>query len=318
MLTQFRDRLSDHRAITPSTPHRRTTDRRSARRSTLVAAAVLTATTLVLAACTPAAPAPRRLVPAAFASGTTPDEVDVVYGPDGDAHLLDTYLSTSSTPRGTIVFVHGGGWTGGDKETLTAGEFGPLLAQLDRGFDLVSVQYRLAPEHPYPAAFDDVALAVDWVRANGAEHGLDTRKVVLIGHSAGGSLAAMVGTQPGASTEFGTVPRVDRWVAIAAMSTYGNGGMIADFPGDWGLSSPAERQAASPMTTLDRNDPPGYLIHGDRDGFVADWHSVLFAAHADAIGARVQLDHVSSGPAGCRDHFGPCGADLGPLERFLG
>lgn len=304
MLTQLRDRpLSSDR-------------RRAHQRSALLG--LLVCTTLVLAACAPGAAAPRRLAPATFRMGTAPTEADVAYGPDAESHLLDTYLTSSATRRGTIVFVHGGGWEGGDKETLTAGEFGAVLAQLDRGFDLVSVDYRLAPEHPYPAAFDDVALAIDWVQANGVEHGLDLRRVIVMGHSAGGSLAAMVGTQPGATTEFGTVPRVDRWVAIAAMSTYANGGMLADFPGKWGLRSTAQRIAASPMTTIDRTDPPGYLIHADRDGFVADWHSVLFAAHARDKGARVQFDHVTTGPVGCRDHFGPCGADLGPLERFLG
>ena len=76
-------------------------------------------------------------------------------------------------------------------------------------------------------ALDDVSLAIDWVRAQGATHGVDTRRVLVIGHSAGGSLAAMVGTSPGLRTEFGTIPRVDRWVAISAMSIFdGSGGQI--------------------------------------------------------------------------------------------
>jgi acetyl esterase/lipase len=257
------------------------------------------------------------LVAADHRAGTVADEVDVAYGPYDD-QVLDVYRTTAPTRRGTIVFVHGGGWTSGNKETLTAGTFGPVLAQLDRGFDLVSVDYRLAPAHPFPAALDDVSLAIDWVRAQGAVHGVDTRRVVVLGHSAGGSLAAMVGTSPGLATEFGTIPRVDRWVAISAMSIYDGSGLLDDFPGGWGLSSPAARLMAAPINTIDRNDPPGYLVHGDMDGFVADWHSVFFAARAAAVGADVRLDHITTGSNECRGHFGPCGADLTPLQAFLG
>lgn len=281
---------------------------------------LLLATTIVVlllaAACAPAAP-PRQLVPASHHAGIVADQTDVAYGP-ADEHRLDVFLTRSSVRRGTIVFVHGGGWTRGDKEELTGGLYGPVLAQLDRGFDIVSIDYRLAPEHPFPAALDDVGLAISWVRSEGAGEGLDTRRVVAMGHSAGGSLVAMVGTSPGMPTEFGTLPRVDRWVAISAMSTYGGEGLLADFPGAWGLTSPAQRLLASPLTTLDRTDPPGYLIHGDRDGFVADWHSVMFASHARTVGADVRLDHITSGPSECRDHWGPCGADMGPLQAFLG
>lgn len=271
---------------------------------------------LVLSACAPAPP-PRQLVPANHRGGTSAAQVGVAYGP-ADEHRLDVFLTSSRVRRGTIVFVHGGGFTRGTRTELTDGNFGLVLAQLDRGFDIVSVSYRLAPAHPFPAALHDVGLAISWVRTEGAGVGLDTRRVIAMGHSAGGSLAAMVGTSPGLPTEFGPLPRVDRWVAIAAMSNYGGDGLLEDFPGAWGLHSATQRWVASPITTLDRTDPPGYLIHGDRDRFVADWHSIMFAAHARTVGADVRLDHITSGPANCRDHFSPCGADMAPLQTFLG
>jgi acetyl esterase/lipase len=283
-------------------------------RSLLVGLTLLSA--LVAAACAPTPPNGAASPSAGRRAPTVADAVDVPYGPDA-AHVLDVYRTRSTTRRGTIVFVHGGGWTSGEKEVLTAGTFDPVLAQLDRGFDIVSVDYRLAPEHLFPAALDDVALAISWVRSDGPARGLDTRRVAVVGHSAGGSLAAMVGTSPGLATEFGTIPRVDRWVAIGAMSSYAAGGMLADFPGNWGLTSTPARIMASPLTTIDATDPPGYLSHGDLDGFVADWHSVLLAAHADAIGADVQLDHVTSGPAECRSHFSTCGVDRAGLDAFV-
>lgn len=284
-------------------------------RTTVLTLAVLGA--MLLASCAPAAPAARQLVPATHRAGLVPDETDVTYGPAAE-HRLDVYRTAAAERRGTIVFVHGGGFTSGDKGALTAGTFGPVLAQLDRGFDVVSVDYRLAPAHPFPAALDDVALAITWVRANGASHGLDTRRVVALGHSAGGTIVEMVGTSPGMPTEFGTIPRVDRWVAIAAFSDFSGSGLLDDFPGNWGLTTPAARQMAAPMSTLDAGDPPGYLIHGDQDGFVADWHSVFLASRADQVGASVELDHITTGPADCRGHFGPCGADVAALQDFLG
>lgn len=280
-------------------------------RSTLVGLAAALA--VVVAACAPTPPS----LGAPPAAAVTADESDVQYGPYPE-QLLDVFRTTATTRRGTIVFVHGGGFTSGEKEVLTAGTFGALLAQLDRGFDIVAIDYRLAPEHPFPAAFDDVGLAVAWVRANGDAHGLDTREVALFGHSAGGSLAAMVGTSPGWSTEFGPLPRVERWVSMAGMSSFAAGGTLADYPGDWGLTTVDARVAASPITTIDRSDPPGYLIHGDRDGFVADWHSVVLDAYGRSLGADLRLDHITRGTSDCRGHFGLCGADLSGLESFLG
>ncbi|MFN7150261.1 MAG: alpha/beta fold hydrolase, partial [Microthrixaceae bacterium] len=245
-----------------------------------------------------------------------PDEVDLSYGPD-EAHLLDVYRTDAATRRGTIVFVHGGGWTTGDKAALTSGMFGIFLSQLRRGFDLVSVEYRLAPEHPYPAARDDVALAVSWVIDHGAEHGIDTSRIVLAGHSAGGTLASMVATTPGTPTEFGTIPRVDRFVAVAAMSALTDEHMLVDFPGDWGVPDP-DRATAAPLATIDATDPPGYLVHGDSDGFVTDWHSRMLMWLGTAVGARLQLDLIDTGTLFCRGHYSPCGADMSPFERFLG
>ncbi len=280
----------------------------------LLATAVMGAL-VVMGACTPA-PAPATQTEPRSAL-VDPTVENVAYG-DLDAQVLDIYRTTSSPRLGTIVFVHGGGWTSGDKGVIREGSLEAIASQVDRGFDLVSIDYRLAPEDPFPAAFDDVALAVDWVHSIGASsHGLDTSRIVVIGHSAGGSLAAMIGTSPGAPTQFGTVPRVDAWVSISGMSAYDAGGMVDDFPRNWGLVTSAERIAASPVTTVDATDPPGYLIHGDLDGIVQSWHSVVFAAHATLLGASVTLDLVDEGRSECRSHFSTCGTDVDELNSFL-
>src|SRR5207342_2313867 len=95
----------------------------------------------------------------------------------------------ASTPLPAYVCFHGGGWVIGDLDTqdvlgrqLTAGS----------GASVVSVDYRLAPEHKFPAAVDDAWAATRWVVAHAGELGVDARQLAVAGDSAGGNLAAVV------------------------------------------------------------------------------------------------------------------------------
>jgi acetyl esterase len=91
-------------------------------------------------------------------------------------------------PHPVLVYYHGGGWVIGDLDTHDV-----VCRQLcrDSGWAVLSVDYRLAPEHPFPAAPDDALAAVRWVREHGAAHGLDATRIALGGDSAGGNLAAV-------------------------------------------------------------------------------------------------------------------------------
>lgn len=281
---------------------------------------VVAALAAVTASCVPPPPtsnAERVTVAAGLGAGTTPDLLDVAYGPHA-AHRLDVFRSTSPMRRGTLVFVHGGGFTSGHRGELTSGGHGLVLAQLARGWDVVAVGYRLAPAHPFPAARDDVVRALRWLAPNADELGVDTSRLVVVGHSAGGALAAMVGTTPGRPTPAGRVPRVDAWVSVAGISSFHHEDMLVDFPGDWGLGSAAQRTAAQPLSTLDASDPPGHLIHGDLDRFVRDSHSTRLWHRGIATGARLTYDRVTTGPRGCREHLPACGADRRGFERAIG
>jgi acetyl esterase len=94
-----------------------------------------------------------------------------------------------STPLPALVFFHGGGWVIGDLETHDV-----LCRQLTAGagISVVNVDYRLAPEHKFPAAVDDAWAATRWVAAHGPEHGIDPGRLAVGGDSAGGNLAAVV------------------------------------------------------------------------------------------------------------------------------
>ena len=241
-----------------------------------------------------------------------PTLTDVAYGL-GPQHRLDVLRTTSATSRGTIVFVHGGGFVMGDKSQLLAGQNGAIVYQHTRGWDIVSVGYTIG-EGTYPAGYHDVALAVSWVKEQGAELGLDTSTVVLAGHSAGAALTSMVATTAGATTPYGEVPRVDRWVAVAGFHDFVDGTAYLTEP--WGLPV-ADRPTTSPLGQLDASDPRGYLIHGDADPIVRPLQSDRMRQRATVVGADVRYDLVDSGPMSCRMHDPLCGANLSALNSFL-
>ena len=121
---------------------------------------------------------------------TQPDPAAVAEVRDLRAGAMAMRLYRPSTAPGqpVLVYYHGGGWVIGDLETHDG-----VCRQLcvDSGCAVLSVDYRLAPEHPFPAAVDDAHEAVRWVRAHGTELGLDPARLALGGDSAGGNLSAV-------------------------------------------------------------------------------------------------------------------------------
>ncbi|WP_294131121.1 alpha/beta hydrolase [Sphingobium sp.] len=111
---------------------------------------------------------------------------DIAYGPH-ERHRLDIYAPLDATgPAPVLVFVHGGGFLKGDKGGADAwpnANVGRMAAQA--GFVGVVINYRLAPDHMWPAGSEDLAAVVAWLKANVAQHGGDPDRIVLAGTSAG-------------------------------------------------------------------------------------------------------------------------------------
>ena len=120
--------------------------------------------------------------------------------PNGSPQMLDLYLPIGiERPLPVIIWLHGGGWRFGDRKL--APDLSCYFAE--RGFAMVSIDYRLSGEAVWPAQIHDVKTAIRWVRSVGKEYGLDGDNIGLWGSSAGGHLASLAGTT-GSGTLEGT------------------------------------------------------------------------------------------------------------------
>jgi acetyl esterase/lipase len=202
---------------------------------------------------------------------------------------LDLYQPLGATePLPLVIFIHGGGWSGGTKNN-PGGKF-----LLDHGFALASIEYRLSGQAIWPAQIHDVKGAVRWLRAHAAALGLDPDRFGAFGTSAGGHLAAFAATAGDAATvrlgdllidlegDTGGNHAVSSRVQ-AASDFFGPGDFLwmGSFPsnidhedalspeskllGGELASLPLLVTSADPMTHLDRGDPPLHIQHGTAD-----------------------------------------------------
>ena len=109
-----------------------------------------------------------------------PTYSELSYGPD-PLHVLDFWKATGAGPRPLLVYIHGGGWTGGDKKR-TVKVVRPFL---DRGISYAAINYRLTGKAPLPAPVHDAARAIQFIRWKASDWNIDTSRIVLTGGSAG-------------------------------------------------------------------------------------------------------------------------------------
>ena len=138
-----------------------------------------------------------RYYAAAKTAGLAEALRDIEYARVGNKSLkLDLYVPDGAGPFPVIVWVHGGGWTSGDKALSASG---PQVRQTARGYAVASINYRFSQEAKFPAQIEDCKAAVRWLRAHAAEHNLDPARIAVWGDSAGGHLASLMGASGGAS-----------------------------------------------------------------------------------------------------------------------
>jgi acetyl esterase/lipase len=243
---------------------------------------------------------------------------DVIYStvPGFRPMILDLYLPPETKEKKTypvIVYIHGGGWVAGHtRHSGAIDHFPDFMASLaKRGYVVASVEYRLSGEAPFPAQIDDVRAALRFLRSNAAAYHINPDKVGIWGGSAGGHLAGLAAASCGAS--FGAPAAGPSECTQAFVGWYGvydfttidsqrtanlaagtkpdptANGAIEKLLKCEGAACADAMAKASPVTYVDKSDPPMLLIAGDKDQTVPYQQSVEMNDRLKAAGVTSEL-----------------------------
>lgn len=227
---------------------------------------------------------------------------------DGKKLTLDAWWPHGPGPWPMVVWVHGGGWRGGFKEL---GEHAARRIAAE-GYVVLNINYRLAPDHPFPAAVEDCLGAIVWAKREAARFNGDPSRVAIAGESAGGNLAALAayaadsghftptGAKPGDPDPFvqAVIPvygafDLETLIAAEDERTEHRRQLFSQYlPG-----GEKDHVKASPVTFLDSHDPPTLLVCGDADHLYQQ--SVDFQRTLE----QHQIDHELFVPKGAEHAF---------------
>lgn len=195
----------------------------------------------------------------------------------GHRLLLDIYLPQQQRKLlPLVIFIHGGGWDSGSKE------YCPVEPLVENGFAAACINYRLSSMQKFPAQLMDAKAAVRWLRKNGKKYCIDTSRIGVWGISAGGHLAALLGTSDGvkALREGGALQVSSRVQAVVDwfgptdfskvdLTQYRRYGLaVTGLIGRENLQHSARIQQANPISYVSGDDPPFLIVHGDQDTVV--------------------------------------------------
>lgn len=219
-------------------------------------------------------------------------------GEDADPlrHTLDLYLPQTEVPFPLIVYVHGGAWVGGSKDSYA--NIGRALAA--EGLGVVIINYRLSPGVTHPAHVEDLARAFAWVLDNIETYGGDPARIVLTGHSAGGHMVSLLILDPAYLEAVGYAPE-----DVAGVVAFSGVFVIDDWIVQWARGAfPADaagRAAASPLALIPHEDqivPPFLLVVSENDYPELIVETDAMRAMLDEAGVDVQMALIAD-----REHF---------------
>ena len=228
-------------------------------------------------------------------------------------HLLDVYLPSNIKNKvPLVVFVHGGGWLVNDKYA-DMGYMKKTVAEIvSNGYALASIDYRFATEAIFPAQIQDCNRAVSFLVDHADQYGIDKDRIAVMGFSAGGHLASLMGLSKNNNIPDFFMPETTKAFDFKAVVDFYGPAELILFPGANDPKSPEAlligaapldrpdlAKAASPVTYVDKDDPPFLLIHGEKDDMVSPRHSQLLSAWLTAQGVENKLIIVKDAP-----HFG--------------
>jgi acetyl esterase/lipase len=251
-----------------------------------------------------------------FAADGVRTEHDIDYLGAGRAEKADLYLpaeTKSGQKSPAVVIIHGGGWAGGDKRATREINIGTTLAQ--NGYVGMSINYLLATKDhagpAWPQNLHDCKAAVRWLRANAARLNIDPEHIGAIGGSAGGHLAAMLAlTGPELDPPGTGSCRINCAIDLYGPVLWFTQRDLAMFR-KTRAEAPELYRAGSPLTHVDKNDPPVLILHGTADTTVPVADSEALAAAMQAAGAPHELVIIPEAPHSF--HLQPKQRDLRPL-----
>lgn len=241
-----------------------------------------------------------------------PTYANLVYARAGEHELrLDIYMPPAAVHPPLVVWIHGGGWRSGSKESM------PGAFLLSRGYAVASISYRLSSMAQFPAQIEDCKAAIRWLRAHASQYGYDATRIGVWGASAGGHLAALLGTSAdikNLETQHGYKDHSSRVQAVVDYYGPTDFTQMSKFPTKMNHDAPDSPEAlliggpvqqnkdkaarANPITYVTPDDAPFLIVHGNQDPLVPLNQSELLEAALKKAGVPVQLVVIPGGGHG--------------------
>lgn len=251
-----------------------------------------------------------------------PTHADIKYG-DHARHAIDLYLVESKQPTPLLIYIHGGGFVGGDKRGVSAG----LIQSMHKaGISVAAIHYRFIREHRFPVPFTDSARAVQFLRHNAKKYNLDVNRFAATGGSAGAGISLWLATRDdmadpksddpvsqqstriscasvgGAQVSYD--PRFWRDVGLVKGLQHPSFSLMYGVPADDPFEDPAKMaiaEACAPIVHVTKDDPPVYFQYGVPDelsdktslGAVVHHprHGQLFKKKMDSLGLECHVQY---------------------------
>jgi acetyl esterase/lipase len=233
-------------------------------------------------------------------------------------HLLDVYLPAGVKQNAPlIVWIHGGAWMLNDKYADMGYMKNTIQSFMEKGYVLASVDYRHSTTKKFPAQTQDCNQAIQYLYDHADSYKLDKNRIVIIGFSAGGHLGSLLGLSNNQQvSDFYYNGKKPAFKIKAVLDFYGpsqflmffekakpdspNDNPIAMLLGESPVKRPDISNLASPVTYVDKNDPPFFIVHGEKDNDVPVSQSMLLNSYLTIAGVKNEFTIVKDAP-----HYGP-------------
>jgi acetyl esterase/lipase len=230
-------------------------------------------------------------------------------------HLLDIYLPEKGNDFPLLIWVHGGAWMKNDKYADMGYMTETIKSIVASGYALASIDYRHSTTAKFPAQIQDCNQAIEFLHNNASKYKLNNKKFALIGFSAGGHLASLLGLSNNNNiASFYPNEKKSSFTIRAVLDFYGPSNFLLFFGdakpeatdnpvsillGSSPLVRPDISNFASPFTYVDKDDPPFFIVHGEKDNEVPPAQSYLLQSYLNLAGVANELTIVKDAP-----HYG--------------